>query len=241
MEPVVAEGLEGVIVARTRLSDVDGEQGRLTIAGHPVEQLAGSVSFEAVCHLLWRGALPSREEEASTRRSLGAARVRAFAELGPSKHLLQRSDGCATGLRGRPAPSGCQRPSDPWRRTHIGGAGRVRGGVRARAGWSHARRAAPSDRAPRTSRAWSRRAGRSASRGARRYLVTVSDRHERVDVRRALWRPRIGPLSAVVADRRSEGPLHGRAPRPVLDMLDAIGDARAPRRGSSRSSTPAAV
>ncbi|MGH7296509.1 MAG: citrate/2-methylcitrate synthase, partial [Polyangiaceae bacterium] len=46
-------GLEGVVVAETRLSDVDGERGRLVIAGRDVEQLAGAVSFEEVCALLW--------------------------------------------------------------------------------------------------------------------------------------------------------------------------------------------
>ena len=46
-------GLEGVVVADTRLSDVDGERGRLVIAGHDVEALAESHRFEEVCALLW--------------------------------------------------------------------------------------------------------------------------------------------------------------------------------------------
>ena len=49
------------------------------------------------------------------------------------------------------------------------------------------------------------------------------------------------PVSAVVAAIGAlKGPLHGGAPGPVLDMLDAIGAARrAPRRGSTASSPPA--
>jgi citrate synthase len=50
-------GLDDVVVADTRLSEVDGERGRLVIAGHFVEDLAGRVPFEAVCGLLWDGEL----------------------------------------------------------------------------------------------------------------------------------------------------------------------------------------
>ncbi len=39
-------GLEGVVVADTQISDVDGERGRLIIAGSDVEQLAPAVTFE---------------------------------------------------------------------------------------------------------------------------------------------------------------------------------------------------
>ena len=36
----MTEGLEGVVAAATRLSHVDGEAGRLTIAGYAVEDIA---------------------------------------------------------------------------------------------------------------------------------------------------------------------------------------------------------
>ena len=57
-----ADGLEGIVVADTRLSHIDGEAGRLVIGGYDVEDLAGSVPFEGVCGLLWGGSLPSPEE-----------------------------------------------------------------------------------------------------------------------------------------------------------------------------------
>ena len=76
-----ANGLEGVVVAATALSDVDGERGRLVIRGHDVEQLALQHDFEAVCALLWNGALPDAAEHAALRGALAAARVRAFARL----------------------------------------------------------------------------------------------------------------------------------------------------------------
>ena len=50
----VASGLEGVVVADTALSEVDGERGRLVIAGHDVEAIAGQRSFEELCALMNR-------------------------------------------------------------------------------------------------------------------------------------------------------------------------------------------
>ena len=44
----MAEGLEGVVAATTRLSHVDGEAGRLTIAGYAVEDLAPHVEGVAL-------------------------------------------------------------------------------------------------------------------------------------------------------------------------------------------------
>src|SRR5687768_10279759 len=39
-------GLEGLVVADTAISEVDGERGRLVIAGLDVEQLAATHTFE---------------------------------------------------------------------------------------------------------------------------------------------------------------------------------------------------
>ena len=55
-------GLEGIVVAQTALSDVDGQQGRLTIRGYELEELAGRATFEEVAYLLWHGKLPNRGE-----------------------------------------------------------------------------------------------------------------------------------------------------------------------------------
>ena len=52
------EGLEDVVAASTRLSHVDGEAGRLTIAGYAVEDLAPYAPFEEVAYLLLHGRLP---------------------------------------------------------------------------------------------------------------------------------------------------------------------------------------
>src|SRR2546427_14817 len=58
----MAEGLEGVVATTTRLSAVDGEAGRLTIAGYAVEDLAPYASFEEVAYLLLHGRLPESSE-----------------------------------------------------------------------------------------------------------------------------------------------------------------------------------
>ena len=56
-------GLDGVVAAQTRLSHVDGQAGELIIGGYALQELAGNVTFEAAAHLLWKGALPSREDQ----------------------------------------------------------------------------------------------------------------------------------------------------------------------------------
>jgi citrate synthase len=55
-------GLEGIVVARTRLSHIDGEAGRLAYGGYSIEDLAEHATFEEVAHLLWHGELPGRAE-----------------------------------------------------------------------------------------------------------------------------------------------------------------------------------
>ena len=60
MTVAIEEGLEGVVAARTRLSGIDGEEGRLWLAGFPVEELAPKACFEETVHLLWNGELPDR-------------------------------------------------------------------------------------------------------------------------------------------------------------------------------------
>src|SRR5712664_2689267 len=68
-------GLDGVVAAQTRLSHVDGLAGELIIGGYQLRELAGRVSFEEAAHLLWRGALPSRDELAGLRREIAALRA----------------------------------------------------------------------------------------------------------------------------------------------------------------------
>jgi citrate synthase len=68
------DGLDGVVAARTRLSLVDGEAGRLVLAGYAVEDLAPKASFEEVVYLLFNGRLPNLAELADLRAELASRR-----------------------------------------------------------------------------------------------------------------------------------------------------------------------
>jgi citrate synthase len=69
------EGLEGVVAARTGLSLIDGEKGRLLYRGYSIHDLAEHSSFEEVVHLLWYGELPNRGQLAKTREDLASQRA----------------------------------------------------------------------------------------------------------------------------------------------------------------------
>ncbi|MXR19431.1 citrate synthase [Halobacterium bonnevillei] len=55
-------GLEGVAVAETRLSRVDGDAGELTIAGFPLDELAPNATFEETLFALYEDRLPDADE-----------------------------------------------------------------------------------------------------------------------------------------------------------------------------------
>ena len=69
-----AKGLEGVVAANTRLSDVKGDLGELIYCGYNINELAGKVSYEEVVHLLHHGHLPNRDELAELKNALAAER-----------------------------------------------------------------------------------------------------------------------------------------------------------------------
>src|SRR5579883_2120855 len=89
----IASGLEGVVVAETRLSEVDGERGRLILAGHDVEEIAGKLSFEEVCLLFWTGKLPDQTQTDQLKAQLGQARLQAFRRIERLGDALLASDG----------------------------------------------------------------------------------------------------------------------------------------------------
>ena len=84
---MTTNGLEGVVVADTELSAVDGEAGELLLRGLPVGEVAGRLRFEEVCRLMWEGD-PSRGAPVD----LGPARVRAYAKLGSLGDALAAPD-----------------------------------------------------------------------------------------------------------------------------------------------------
>ncbi|ADB61903.1 2-methylcitrate synthase/citrate synthase II [Haloterrigena turkmenica DSM 5511] len=56
------KGLEGVLVAESGLSSIDGDAGRLIYRGYSIEDLARGASYEEVLYLLWHGELPTADE-----------------------------------------------------------------------------------------------------------------------------------------------------------------------------------
>ncbi|WP_336326720.1 citrate synthase [Halovenus sp. HT40] len=62
MSDQLKKGLEGVLVAESSLSYIDGDAGKLVYRGYDIEDLARNASFEEVLYLLWNGDLPTSEE-----------------------------------------------------------------------------------------------------------------------------------------------------------------------------------
>ncbi|MGO0058940.1 citrate synthase [Brevibacillus fluminis] len=73
-EQIIAIGLEGIVVAETDLSLVDGINGHLVYRNHWARDLAIHHTFEEVAHLLWYGALPDKEQLRELEEKLIAAR-----------------------------------------------------------------------------------------------------------------------------------------------------------------------
>lgn len=212
MKEAKASGLEGVVAALTALSHVDGEKGELIIAGHSVEQLAGAQRFEQVAATLWR--VPEVE--------LGPARVWAAARLPSLGSALEHANGMDA-LRAAIA----QLPEDT-------GPLQVTAAV-AVFGAAWARRRAgqqPIAPDPRLSHAADTlRMVTGAVPAAPlvsaldTYFVAVIDHGMNASTftARVIASTQSDLVSSITgAIGALKGPLHGGAPGPVLDMLDAV-------------------
>jgi citrate synthase len=78
MADATGKGLEGVVAAQTKISDVDGRQGRLFYAGYDIADLAAHASFEETIHLLHHLELPTAAQLEQT-----VATLRAESSLDP--------------------------------------------------------------------------------------------------------------------------------------------------------------
>ena len=56
------KGLREIVAAQTKVSDIDGTQGRLWYVGYPIEDLAANASYEEVAFLLHELRLPTQPE-----------------------------------------------------------------------------------------------------------------------------------------------------------------------------------
>jgi citrate synthase len=219
-----SSGLEGIVVADSELSEVDGEQGRLILGGHSLEELAPTVTLPEVAALLWHGRLPPPGNR-SLELGFGEGRRRAFALLPALGDALALPDAMAS-LRAAVA------------HVHTEGAdaGAELAGAVAVFAAAWARRAqglqpVPPDVSLSHAADYLRmlhgaRPSAAAERALSSYFVTVADHGMNASTFAARVVASTGSdaVSAVVAGIGAlKGPLHGGAPGPVLDMLDAVG------------------
>src|SRR5210317_1492694 len=73
-KPVLNTGLRGVTIASTKISDVNGTEGKLIYRGYLVKDLAENVTFEEVIYLLIYERLPSGTEYEDFKKNLGQQR-----------------------------------------------------------------------------------------------------------------------------------------------------------------------
>ncbi|QLG29138.1 citrate synthase [Halorarum halophilum] len=74
MSDELKRGLEGVVVAESGLSFIDGDAGKLVYRGYAIEDLAEHASYEETLYLLWYGELPTESELAEFSDSMAAER-----------------------------------------------------------------------------------------------------------------------------------------------------------------------
>jgi citrate synthase len=226
-EWIAPEGLEGVVVADTGLSEVDGERGRLLVRGYSVEDLARRTDFEGLCALLWDGALPDRAAHVALRGALGRARERAYARIGGLGEALRAEDGMEA-LRAALAHLPSHGAGEAELRLELCAAVAVYAAAwaRLRAGAAPlAPRADLSHAADYLRMATGAEPATARARALDAYLVTTADHglNASTFTARVVASTDSDTVSSIVAALCAlKGPRHGGAPGPVLAMLDAI-------------------
>ena len=221
-------GLDGIVAAETALSHVDGARGELVVRGRMLQDLAGEMSFESVAALLWQGLAVPELDGTGVAQQLARARR----EIWPEVAATLSAGAELTVLEG--VRLGLARLSDSHPVAHhllVSAAMPV-----LIAAFSRARQGAPPiapdpglGQAADFLRMLHGKPARDAHVAALdAYLVTVADHglNASTFAARVIASTRAGMISAVVGALCAlKGPLHGGAPGPVLDMLDAIGEA----------------
>lgn len=218
-------GLDGVAAAETRLSHIDGERGMLVIAGETVEKLASEAGFEAVAARLWSLGDGRVRDVAAVRAALGRARESTFERL-PA--LLSATSGMPIVPAFRAAVAALRPVAGLAQEEAIVGALPVIAAALVRA----SRGAAPVAPDPALSHAADTlrmlkgtAPSEAEARALDTYLVTVCDHSMNASTFAARVVASTGAdlFMAVTAGYCAlTGPLHGGAPEPVLEMLDAI-------------------
>lgn len=222
----MTSGFDGVVAAETVLSDVDGEAGRLVIRGVPVEVLVAREGFEGAAARLWQGFLPGDLDRAGATALLGRARVAAFARL--PKALAAGSDlAPVPGLRAALATLSDIPGVPPAVAVTAAAPVFLAALIRHRDGRAPVAPDAAAGTAADLLRMMRGASGTPAEVAALdAYLTTVCDHgfNASTFTARVVASTQAGIVPSVVAALGAlEGPLHGGAPGPVLDMLDGIG------------------
>lgn len=221
-------GLEDVIAAETRLSDVDGKAGRLIIRGLSLDQLVIDATYEDTVALLLDGYFEKSISASGLMAELGRARAELFShfeamdemltDLPPVEAMralmarLPDGESFDTALRLLAAPA-----------VFLPAILRLR---------NNDRPVAPDPALSQSADILAMLKGAPPSReqvsALDAYLVTISDHglNASTFASRVVASTKAGLTSSVLAAVSAlKGPLHGGAPGPVLDMLDAIGSA----------------
>jgi citrate synthase len=225
METASSSGLEGVNAANTAISHVDGELGRLVIAGADAEQLAQIATFEQAARRVLDAGRAAPVE--LTVAQLAQSRGRAWELVPRLGDALDAADGMDA-LRASLAHLRATGDDLADAVTAIGAAPVFV------AAWSRKQRGlaplAPSPELDHATDYLRMTTGAVPSPAAAKalgaYLITVIDHglNASTFTARVVTSTASDLISAVVAAVGAlKGPLHGGAPGPVLDMLDAIG------------------
>lgn len=211
-------GLDQVVACETRLSHVDGEKGQLWLRGLPLEEAVQRLDWQNLIGLLWQDLCP-----VPSQAELGAARQQAFAALTPFWPHLQALNAFEALRAGLDLLPGEPQASELLSAAQV----LLAGWLRLQTGQSLL---SPNPEYEAVADFGYMLTGKlpepSWVRALTAYWVSVSDHglnastftarviaSTRSDLRSAV----LGALGAL------KGPLHGGAPGPVLDMLDAIG------------------
>ena len=228
----MAIGLDDVVAAETALSDVDGLAGRLTIRGRSLDQLAGRTTAQDLLAMLFGDLF----DQAPTGAALGAARVEIFGRFAKS----------LPGLRDLPLYDAVRAmvarlPDDTSLETALllvaAPAVLVPALLRQRDGLSPIAPDPKLGHAADILRMLAVRRMRPRAAALDTYLVTVADHglNASTFAARVVASTQAGLTSSMLAAYGAlKGPLHGGAPGPVLDMLDAVGTRRPGGAGLAR-------
>lgn len=223
-------GLEGVVAAATRLSSVDGEAGKLILAGYAVEEIAPQAAFEEMAYLLWYGSLPDARQRKDLREDLASRRRLPPATLTLLRDAARSAVPPMDALRMAAATLSLGRaevPDDDARTfvaalpTIVGAYWRLRSGqepVEPRQDLSHAEYC--------LHQMFGLEVGNERARGLETYLNTVCDHglNASTFAARVIVSTHSDVVSAITgAVGALKGPLHGGAPGPALDLVFEIG------------------